>query len=295
MSSSSSHEGAAVLITGCSTGIGRACALDLADRQMRVFAGVRKPQDAERLREATSGRLEPVLLDVTDVEAVRRVAAEIDASVGAAGLAGLVNNAGILVLGPWEMLSTEDVRRQMEVNVLGTHAVTRALLPALRRAPGRIVLIGSISGRVAPPFFGAYAASKHALEAMADTLRMELKAWKIPVSIVQPDAVTTPIWTKSDGGVAAIAQQAGEGARSLYDDAIQRMRAANLRMARTGLPVSAVVRAVRHALLAPRPKARYPVGFRTRLAIWAAARLPASMMDWFLLRALGREETGRER
>jgi NAD(P)-dependent dehydrogenase (short-subunit alcohol dehydrogenase family) len=257
---------------------------------MRVFAGVRNPADGERLREESAGRLEPVLLDVTDDEAVRRVAADIDQRVGSAGLTGLVNNAGILVAGPWELLSSADVRRQMEVNVLGTHAVTQALLPSVRRASGRIVLIGSISGRVAPPYFGAYAASKHALEAMADTLRMELKPWRISVSLVQPDAVKTVIWSKSDREAALAVGQAPSEARDLYDANMRRMREANLRMSRTGMPVSAVVSAVRHALVARRPKPRYPVGSRTGLAIWAVSRLPTSVMDWFMMRAMGLRE-----
>jgi hypothetical protein len=109
---------------------------------------------------------------------------------------------------------------------------------------------------------------------------------------VQPDAVTTPVWSKSDRGAATLARQASPAARELYDDNMRRMREANLRMARTGMPVSAVVRAVRHALVARRPKPRYPVGFRTRLAIWAAARLPASVMDWFMLRAMGMKTEG---
>ena len=255
------------------------------ERGWRVFAGVRKEADVERLQGESAGRLRPLIIDVADEGTVQAAAQALAEAAGTAGLAGLVNNAGIAVPGPWELLTTDDLRRQFEVNVVGTHAVTRALLPLLRRAGGRIVLMGSISGRVAPPFYGAYAASKHALEAMADTLRMELRPWRISVSIVQPDAVGTPIWEKFDLQTQSLVRR-GEAATGLYEEQISRLRRATRRMGRGGMPTSAVVRAVRHALTARRPQARYPVGLRTRLAIWAVARLPAPLMDRFLLRAM---------
>jgi len=133
----------AIVVTGASTGIGLACALDLDARGLRVFAGVRKPADADRLRQQASERLCPLMLDVTDPEAVRAAAEAVAAAVGTAGLAGLVNNAGVLMPGPLECLSTARFREQLEVNVLGTHAATQALLPLLRAASGRIVIVGS--------------------------------------------------------------------------------------------------------------------------------------------------------
>ena len=149
----------AVFITGASSGIGAACALGLPRDKYRVFAGVRQPADGQRLQELARGELTPVLVDVTDERSIQAAAETIDAAVGESGLAGLVNNAGIVVGGPLELLPTDEFRRQLEVNVLGTHAVTRALLPLVRRAQGRIVIMGSISGLVAPPYMGAYAAS----------------------------------------------------------------------------------------------------------------------------------------
>ena len=286
MSPQADREGSAVLITGCSSGIGEACALDLAERGLRVFAGVRKEADAQRLRQLSAGRLEPLIIDVTDPASVRSAATALETAVGMAGLAGLVNNAGILVPGPWELLSTEDLRRQLEVNVVGTHAVTRAVLPLVRRGHGRIIIMGSMSGRVAPPYCGAYAASKHALEAMADSLRMELRPWKISVSIIQPAVVGTPLWAKLDQGAAALTRPAA-GDVALYEEQMLRMRKAALRMERRALPAAAVVRAVRHALLARRPKARYAVGAGAKLAVWGASLLPARLMDWFLMRTMG--------
>jgi NAD(P)-dependent dehydrogenase (short-subunit alcohol dehydrogenase family) len=277
----------AVLITGASTGIGAACALDLDRHGCRVFAGVRKTADGDGLRGQASERLRPVLLDVTDAAAIRAAVDEVAAAVGAAGLAGLVNNAGILVPGPLELLPTGRFREQLEVNVLGTHAVTRAFLPLVRAARGRIVILGSISGKVTPPYLGAYAASKHALEALADALRIELRKWDVAVSIVEPDSVDTPIWDKLLTSADQLDQDVDAAIRQLYQDDLIEMRKASRRLDRAGMPVERVVAAVRHALLARRPKTRYPVGLRTRLALCGAALLPDRLLDWFLLRFMG--------
>ncbi len=283
----SDHAVRSALITGCSTGIGQACALDLAARGWRVFAGVRRPEDGQRLADRATGDLRSVVLDVTDGAMIGEVARRLQTLLAETGLTGLVNNAGIVVPGPLELLPTDEFRRQLEVNVLGTHAVTQAMLPLLRRAAGRIVLMGSISGRVAPPQYGAYAASKHALEAMADALRVELRPWRVFVSIVQPDNVSTPIWHKLDASVLKLQNQSDPAAAEMYERQMQRIRENGLKMGSTGMPTSRVVRAVWHALSSRHPKARYPVGLRTRLAIWGAANLPPWMMDRFLSRAVG--------
>lgn len=272
----------AVLITGSSTGIGAACALDLDGRGFRVFAGVRSEADGERLRRGASERLSPVRIDVTEPDVIRAAADEVSAAVGEAGLAGLVNNAGILVCGPLELVSLDLLRRQLEVNVIGVVAVTQAFLPLLRSGRGRIVNVGSISGRVVAPCLGPYAASKFALEALTDALRVELHKWGISVSIVEPDTVKTPIWDKTQ--TAAEEQPADAG--GLYDEELLAMRKATYVMGKTGMPVERVVRAVRHALSARRPKTRYPVGFRTHLAFWAARHLPDRLRDWFIVRAV---------
>ena len=279
----------AVVITGASTGIGAACALDLDRRGFRVVAGVRSHGDADRLRQQASERLSPVDLDVTGPEAIRSAAEHVAAEVGEAGLAGLVNNAGILVAAPLELVSLDRLRRQLEVNVIGVVAVTQAFLPLLRRARGRIVNLGSISGKVVAPYLGPYAASKFALEALTDGLRVELGKWGISVSIIEPDSVATPIWNKLQ--TAAEGQDADLPAetRQLYEQELLAMRKAAYVFDKTAMPVDRVVRAVRHALCAKRPKTRCPVGFRTRLAFWAARHLPDRLRDWFIVRAtLGR-------
>jgi NAD(P)-dependent dehydrogenase (short-subunit alcohol dehydrogenase family) len=275
------------LITGTSTGIGAACALDLAAAGYRVFAGVRREADGERLQRQARGDLVPMIIDVTDGETVRAAVARLATAVGSGGLAGLVNNAGIVVPGPLELLPSSELRRQLEVNVIGTHAVTQAVLPLLRIVPGRIVILSSISGLIAPPYLGAYAASKHALEAVADALRMELRPWRICVSLVEPDNVATPLWDKLDTSVTQCLSRGEPGVRQYYENEVRGARQAILSQGRTGMPTAKVVHAVRHALEARRPQARYPVGFRTRLAHWAAYHLPAGILDWFLRRAMG--------
>jgi NAD(P)-dependent dehydrogenase (short-subunit alcohol dehydrogenase family) len=279
-----------ILITGCSTGIGEACAHDLASRSIRVFAGVRKEEDGQRLREAARGQIEPVLLDVTDEAGVGKAAATIRQSLqelGVQGLDGLVNNAGIIVPGPWELVTTDQLRRQFEVNVFGTHRVTRHFLPLLRPVRGRVILMGSISGVVTPPFMGAYASSKHALESLADGLRVELGPWKLPVSLIEPDSVSTPIWDKMIADTFEGTEFLDEESRQVYVDQLEKVREAARAMGDTGMPVERVVRAVRHALLSRWPRPRYPVGFRTRLAIWAYANLPNRWFDWFMAQAMG--------
>ncbi len=282
-----SNKDRAVLITGCSTGIGRASALDLAARGFQVFAGVRKESDGKRLEAESRGNVRSVLVDVTDADQVRQAAAAVEAQVGQSGLWGLVNNAGIVVSAPLELVALDQFRRQFEVNVFGTLAMTQAVLPLIRRRRGRIVLIGSIAGLAAPPYLGPYAASKFALEALADSLRMELRGWGISVSIVEADNVATPIWGKLADARGQNRADASSEVQALYDDDVLAMQKATAAMDRTGMPSERVVRVIRHALTATRPKTRYPVGFRTRLAAWAASRIPDGIHDWYMLRELG--------
>jgi NAD(P)-dependent dehydrogenase (short-subunit alcohol dehydrogenase family) len=276
-----------VLITGASTGIGAACALDLDKLGFRVFAGVRKPSDGEALQAQASEQLTPVIIDVTLTETIKQAASMIQAAVGEDGLFGLVNNAGILIPGPLECVSLDDLRRQFEVNVFGTVAVTQAMLPLVRAAQGRIVNMGSISGKAVPPYMGAYSASKFALESITDVLRMELARWKIDVAIIEPDSIATPIWRKMLNTATAMGKHLPAAVRELYEQDLATMSKATLAMDKTGLPVDHVVRAVRHALTARRPKTRYPVGLRTHLAFWAARHLPDRTRDTFMRRAMG--------
>ncbi|MEK7693262.1 MAG: SDR family oxidoreductase, partial [Chloroflexota bacterium] len=183
-----------VVITGASTGIGEACALHLDALGWRVFAGVRKGADGEALQRKASARLIPVRIDVTDQASIASACDAVAQELGARGLDGLVNNAGIAVAAPLEFVPIDDLRRQLEINVIGQIAVTQAFLALIRTARGRIVNIGSVSGKLATPFTGPYSASKFAMEALTDALRIELRPWKIEVSIVEPGSIATPIW-----------------------------------------------------------------------------------------------------
>jgi NAD(P)-dependent dehydrogenase (short-subunit alcohol dehydrogenase family) len=260
-----------VLVTGASSGIGAACARRFADAGWRVLAGVRQRGDAP---EGTT----EVLLDVTDPEAFARLRDEESDPWGLTlGLNGLVNNAGIVVASPLEDLPVSELRRQLEVNVLGQLAVTQAVLPALRKARGRVVIVGSIAGRSALPFLGAYAISKFALEAMADSLRLELAADGIEVSLVEPGTIATPIWTKPQPLADAVSER--------YRPHLEKFRALAAARAASAAPPDRVAQAIEHALTARRPKTRYVVGRDAHIRA-AIERLPDRLRDRVLTRAL---------
>jgi NAD(P)-dependent dehydrogenase (short-subunit alcohol dehydrogenase family) len=268
-----------VLITGASTGIGEATALRLGGRGHRVFAGVRRPADGRRLTAVAGGdHLTPVALDVTDDAGVAAALAEVSDATGGR-LDGVVNNAGIAVGGPLEFLPLEDFRRQLEVNVTGLLAVTQSALPLLRRAQGRVVLIGSMSGRVAVPMTGAYAASKFAVEALADALRLELSPWGLGVSLVQPGAVRTPIWDKGREQVASMADRFPPDALELYADGIEGVAAGIERQEEDGIAPIEVAAAVERALFAARPRTRVAVGSDAKVAVALARVLPDRLKD----------------
>jgi NAD(P)-dependent dehydrogenase (short-subunit alcohol dehydrogenase family) len=198
MSANSHQRGGAVVVTGASSGIGEACARRLAGLGFTVFAGVRKPEDGERLAREIAG-VTPLRIDVIDADSIAAAAQSVSEQTGGR-LAGLVNNAGVAVPAPIEHQPIDDFRRQIEVNLIGQVAVTQAFLPQLRAARGRIVNVSSIGGKVAVPLLGAYAASKFGLEGFSDTLRRELRPWGIEVSVIEPGTIATPIWDK---GVAS--------------------------------------------------------------------------------------------
>jgi NAD(P)-dependent dehydrogenase (short-subunit alcohol dehydrogenase family) len=275
----------AIVITGASTGIGAACARYEAERGYRVFAGVRKAADGKALVKDIDGEIIPILIDVTDPKSIQKAAAIVEKEVGQAGLAGLVNNAGIAVPGPLEFVKIEDLRQQFEVNVIGQMAVTQAFLPMLRRATGRIVLMGSIGGRIALPFTGPYNASKHALEAIADALRVELSAWGIHVAIVEPASIRTPIWEKS--APAGIAKQFGAQAHKLYGPILKVMHAFSMQRYEHSLPVESVAELVHHALTAASPRARYPIGRNFGMRVFMNT-LPWRLRDSVIRRNLPR-------
>ncbi len=271
-----------VLITGASTGIGAACALALDGEGFRVYAGVRRAADGEALQRDASSQLTPLLLDVTDAASIADAAGRLRSETGGY-LAGLVNNAGIAVAGPLEFVSPERLRQQFEVNVVGVLAVTQALLPLLRTGPGRIVNISSVSGRLASPFVGPYCASKFALEALSDSLRVELNPWRIPVSVVEPGVINTPIWQKSLAANASVLDEMPPESRALYGREVAAMQ--QFARSAKGLEPLAVARVVLRALTDTRPKTRYVVGTDARLGV-LLSRLPDRLRDWLLLNRL---------
>ncbi len=273
-----------VLITGASTGIGRATALHLDAAGWRVFAGVRREEDAGLLREAGSERLVPLMLDVTDAAQIAATAERIGKEVGTAGLDGLVNNAGIAVPGPLETLPIEDFERQIEVNLTAHVAVTQAMLPAIRTARGRIVFITSIGGLMAFPMFGAYHAAKFGLEAVGDVFRQELRPWGIKVAIVEPGSIATPIWERGDEAVDSLAERAGEGHATLYGEAIASFREVARKTGERGIPAERVAVRIEQALSARRPRTRYLVGADARGQALAARFVPDRLVDWLVAR-----------
>lgn len=275
----------AILVTGASTGIGFATALLLAREGYIVFAGVRTENDAERLRAAHSN-IRAVLVDVrrrSDVSAALTGIEQSDAPLFA-----VVNNAGIAVAGPLEYLPLDDFHRQFDVNVFGALAVTQAALPLLRRTRGRIIFMSSVSGQIAPPLLGPYAASKFALEAMADSMRMELAPFGIFVSVVQPGNVRTPIWEKGRREKEELAARMPAQARANYGDAIDNLVRLTEREEQTGIDPDVVARTVLTALRARRPRARYPVGDPPGWQRRMAALLPEHLRDRLITKSINR-------
>lgn len=277
----------AVVVTGASTGIGRAAALHLDGLGFRVYAGVRREPDAESLRAEGSPRLAPLLLDVTDADVIETAAKTVAAEVGEAGVAGLVNNAGIGVIGPLEFLPLDGLRRVLEVNVVGVVAVTQAFLPLVRRAGGRVVMVGSSSGILATPFAGAYCASKFAVEALADALRAEVRPWGLHVAVVEPGNIDTPIWEKTQRDAGEFEKGVPNAARSLYGDEMAAVRRYVEESARQAAPAATCSRAIEHALVARRPRTRYRVGNDARLEVFLARWVPDRLRDRILARMLG--------
>lgn len=276
-----------VLITGASTGIGRASALRMDAEGWRVFASVRREEDGEDLRQSASARLVPLILDVTNVEQVAAAAERIGDEVGAAGLDGLVNNAGIAVMAPLETLALEDLRHQLEVNLIAQVGVTQAMLPLVRSARGRIVFLSSIGGRMAMPFGAPYHASKYGIEAVADCLRQELRPWGIDVAAIEPGSIATPIWERGEQRADSAAERAPASQEALYGRKIESFRKAVRRTAERGISPDKVAAAIRHALTARRPRTRYLVGADARGQAFLASIAPDRLMDRIVARAMG--------
>ena len=274
----------AVLVTGASTGIGRAIALHLDSLGFRVFAGVRKTEDGLRLAEQASPRFLPLRLDITDQDQVSRAAAEITEALGEGGLHGLVCNAGIAVAAPVEFVPLSRMREQFEVNVFGHVSVIQAFLPLLRETKGRIVLTSSLGGRLAQPMLSPYCASKHALEAIGDALRLELKPWGMEVSLIEPGAVRTPIWDKGASAAQRMMNEMPKDVLQLYGVAIKTVRALAAREGERGINPHKVAVATAHALTSAHPKTRYVIGRDAQIGIMLRNMLPDRMRDRMMMR-----------
>jgi NAD(P)-dependent dehydrogenase (short-subunit alcohol dehydrogenase family) len=285
----------AVVVTGASTGIGRATALRLARLGFDVLAGVRRDADGERLVSDASGALTPLSLDVTEAGSIEAAAVEVERAAGAAGLRGLVNNAGVAEPGPVELLPLEDLRRQLEVNVVGQIAVTQALLPLLRRGRGRIVNVSSVGGRVSTPALGAYSASKFALEALSDSLRMELRPWGIDVVVIEPGSIRTEIWHRGEKQAESLMERLPEAQRALYAPLVAGMRRLSARTQERAIAPEHVAERIARALTTRRPRTRYVVGADARVQMALHAALPDRAYDALVRRLLGTSESGAAR
>jgi NAD(P)-dependent dehydrogenase (short-subunit alcohol dehydrogenase family) len=283
----------AVVVTGASTGIGLACVGMLIERGFFVFGAVRKEADAERLQARFRADFAPLLFDVTDADAIARGAKVVEERLAGKTLAGLVNNAGVAFPGPLLHLPVEDLRRQLEINLIGQLQVTQAFAPLLGARvpqggpPGRIVNMSSVAGTRATPFLGAYAASKFGLEGLSDALRRELMLYGVDVIVIQPGMIATPIWDKADNADFSRfdATPYGPAARKVQKYAVDSGRAAP--------GPERVAEAVLKALTATRPPARIPVQTSSLLGNMLPRLLPARVLDWLIARRLGFFETRR--
>jgi NAD(P)-dependent dehydrogenase (short-subunit alcohol dehydrogenase family) len=266
-----------VLITGASTGIGKAIAVEMRRRGWRVFATVRKGSDALELTKAGRGMIEPIVMDVRDEASVIRAIATIQERAGR--LDALVNNAGVAIPGPLEMLPTEKLAEQLDINVLGVHRVTRAALPMLRASKGRIVMVSSVMGRTAMPFAGPYAASKYALEGYTDSLRRELKG-TIKVITIAPGSVITPIWDKT------FDTNLDESVSETYPrEELERLLRFFYKTGQRGVTATKVATSVADALELPWTFPRWIVA-STPLMHWLLDVLPLPISDWLIGRVM---------
>ena len=289
-----------VLVTGASTGIGRSTATHLASLGFRVLAGVRKDLDAQIIEgEARKNGhdIRPLLVDVTDAESIARSALRVREIVGETGLRALVNNAGIVVVGPAEFVSLDDWRRQFEVNLFGQIAMTQAMLPILRQhavwnkssgkrnGTTRVVMMSSISGRLSQPMMSPYTASKHALEAVSDSLRLELRRQGIGVSLVEPGAIKSEIWGK--GSAEATRYTPESSARVIYGPELDAVTKAATKSMESAIDPIRVAWAVEQCLMKSNPPTRIVVGKDAKLGVLLQQFMPAWAMDLILSKIIG--------
>lgn len=276
-----------VVISGASSGIGEACAIHLDELGYQVFAGVRREADGDILKSKTQGRVVPIIFDVTDKASISTAVEVVESNLRPTGLTGLVNNAGIVIAGPLELLPTDELRKQIEVNLIGQIAVTQSFIPLLRKLPGRIINMGSDYGKISGPLLGPYCASKFALEALTDALRMELKPWNIGVSIIEVGTVKTPIWQKSIDRCDLIWELFPEQSQKMYSPTLEAIRKTAKKLEQGGLSSEVVAQAVAQVLGDQRPKARYIVGWEAKINILLSKIMPDLVLDKLISLYLG--------
>jgi NAD(P)-dependent dehydrogenase (short-subunit alcohol dehydrogenase family) len=271
-----------VLVTGAGRGIGKSIVAHLASGGWDVIAGVRSEQDAAAIIQLNPQRISSVILDVTDAGHIARLDAALPERLDAVG-----NNAGVAVGGPMETVSPEDWREQLEINVIGQLAVTQAVLPRLRKSRGRVVFISSVNGRLAMSMIGAYCASKFALEAAADALRMELRPWHIGVAIIEPAQTDTDMWRTADDMVLKVEAAMSHEHRRLYAKHITVMKKLVPAARKSAVPTDKVVAVVDEALTARRPRARYVVGRALKLQTALLTNMPTALRDRLMTMMVG--------
>lgn len=275
-----------IVVTGVSTGIGKSIAEMLIQKGFHVFGSVRKQTDADRLRSDLGTGFTPLTFDITDEVAVHAAAKQVRDQLKGETLFGLVNNAGIAVAAPMLYLKPDDFRRQLEINVTGQLIVTQAFTPllgadrSLNGKPGRIVNITSVSGKNGSPFLGAYAASKHALEGLSESMRRELMLYGIDVIIVAPGPIATPIWDKAEE------VNAEEYRHTDYYESGKKFQKYTIAKGRSGLPPEAVSKAVFKALTSSNPRVRYAINPNTFMS-WVMSLLPKRQLDAIMAKGLG--------
>ena len=275
-----------VVVSGASTGIGAATALHLAAKGFQVYAGVRREEDGEALAARTLGGLTPIRFDITDAATISAAAETVGGAVGKSGLAGLVNNAGVVKPAPIEFQPLDDFREQLELNLVAHVAVTQAFLPLIRRGGGRIVNIGSIGGRLVLPVHGAYSASKFGMEALSDALRLELRQWGIHVCLVDPGATDSAIFGKTLAEIDGLQGRLGDEGYRLYAEQIDAVRRMVVKTAADAAPPEEIAKAVAHALTSKKPKSRYLAGHGAEAAA-TLARLGDGLKDRAVAKEVG--------
>ena len=271
-----------VLVTGAARGIGRAIVEHLASSGWDVIAGVRSEKDATAITKVDPQRVSAVILDITNADDIAKLADALPKRLDA-----VVNNAGVAVGGPVETVTPDDWRNILEVNVIGQFAVTRAILPRLRESRGRVLFISSVNGRIATPMLGPYSASKFALEAGCDALRVELKAWDIPVVLIEPAQTDTDMWRTAGDMVLQIEEDMSPEHRELYAKHLAGMKKFVPTARKMASPTTKVVAVVEEALTARRPRARYVVALLPKVQAAVVPNLPTALRDRIMTMLVG--------